>query len=425
MVDGVEDSNRTSVPSLVGAYRNAQFLKLGSTKKYSTAIDSILEWQGNENLSAQDKEDLHRYLLELTGREFFLLRSIRQTAYAIDEEIDLIFSRPVWDNPDNLKQIQVFRQGNLVPIEIRVDGRKVLIQAVDNFQFGEEYELRIGAGFESWNEMELNEELSLSFITAAEPSFELRGEYQWTVQVPAFTPDGFNMDVVVPMAVRLQATPTLTGATVDMIFSDDLVYTRHAILNGSRLQFPDIPFSFGVSAADSTGINATLLDLDSDGIADTAIGKVTLSGPGIWLEDLLWTLEESLPVGDCVLGQSGDVTVDIEAADSGLNISWGETGALGLFVTTPGASIPLGPGQIVQNGEAFWTIGTANFPDGFYGPVTYGSVPENASDISVENGAPIGGRPLFQGDCYTVHVVTESFLIGRNTIRFESTIQNH
>ena len=55
-----------------------------------------------------------------------------------------------------------------------------------------------------------------------------------------------------------------------------------------------------------------------------------------------------------------------------------------LFVTA-GASIPLGPGQVIQNGTAFWALSTAQFPEGFSGPVTYGLLPDGAADITEEN----------------------------------------
>ena len=72
--------------------------------------------------------------------------------------------------------------------------------------------------------------------------------------------------------------------------------------------------------------------------------------------------------------------------------------------------------MVVSNGEAFWTIGTTDFPTGFNGPITYGEVPEGASDISEENGAPLGGAELEAGGCYQFSVITDSFQIGSYTI---------
>ena len=54
------------------------------------------------------------------------------------------------------------------------------------------------------------------------------------------------------------------------------------------------------------------------------------------------------PIGVCNPGPDGDVDVQISTSGSQLDIDWGEAGLLGFFVTTPGASIPLGPGQVVQ-----------------------------------------------------------------------------
>ena len=92
------------------------------------------------------------------------------------------------------------------------------------------------------------------------------------------------------------------------------------------------------------------------------------TGPGIWLEDLLWEIKPAPPIGVCNLGPDGDVDVQISTSGSQARTLTGEAGLLGFFVTTPGASIPLGPGQVVQNGTTYWALSTADFPNGFYGP---------------------------------------------------------
>jgi hypothetical protein len=108
-----------------------------------------------------------------------------------------------------------------------------------------------------------------------------------------------------------------------------------------------------------------------------------------------------------------DVTVE---ADGSVVVDWGSPGALGLYVTDPGASLPIGPGQVVSGGAAYWVLEATTFPFGFDGPVTYGEVPRRATDASPTHGAPAGGAALVPGDCYTFSVVTDRFETGSYTL---------
>ena len=422
LMDGVSSNTRASIPSLVGAYRHAQYLKYGETKSFDTAVDHILEWQGIR-LESQEKQDLMHYLNELTAREFFVLRPPMSTnAHGVDRPIQLILSEPVWDAETNLDKIELYDGSSPVPVDISTNGRHVNIVPIENLLPDHSYTLRVNRGLESWSEKVIFEAEEYQIHTAALPTLQLSGEYEWTVQVPAFTPTGFDMTTLLPISVRFEATPTPSGADITLQFNERLEYSRHAVMNGSTLNFPDVPFFVGASAADSTGIDAQFLDLDGDTVADQAIGRITLTGPGIWLEELLWDIKPAPPIGVCNPGPDGDVAVQISTSGGQLEIDWGNAGLLGLFVTTPGASIPLGPGQTVQNGTTYWALSTAEFPNGFYGPVTYGFSPTGSFDISEDNGGISGGLPIAEEDCLTIHVVTDDFEIGTYTHTFETAI---
>ena len=153
----------------------------------------------------------------------------------------------------------------------------------------------------------------------------LEGDYQWTVEVPAFTPDGFDLDTTVPISMRIEASPTPSGADVVLVLEENLLYERHAVLHGSKLLLEDVPFFVGASAADSTGINATVLDLDGDGVGDRYATR--LSGPGIWLDEHLWQFEPHHR--GFRAWQSRDLDVDLSIEEGQMDISWGEEGALG------------------------------------------------------------------------------------------------
>ena len=177
-----------------------------------------------------------------------------------------------------------------------------------------------------------------------------------------------------------------------------------------------MPIRAANSLAQGSAITGSAEDTDSDGIVDYATGTFVVSGPGFHIEDVVWTIEPEAETVDCAPGSEGTVAVEVNVTDDGIDIGWGEQGALGLYVTTYGADLPLGPGAVVSNGEAFWAIGTTAFPSGFYGPISYGELPEGASDISEENGAPLGGAELEAGNCYQFSVITDAFQIGSYTI---------
>jgi hypothetical protein len=109
-----------------------------------------------------------------------------------------------------------------------------------------------------------------------------------------------------------------------------------------------------------------------------------------------------------------DVVVETDGGD--ILIDWGEDEALGLYVTTYGATLPMGPGTFISGGDAFWAISTTAFPQGFVGPVTYGELPDLAIDESEANGATEGGSELESGECYQFSVITTAFQTGSFTL---------
>ena len=159
------------------------------------------------------------------------------------------------------------------------------------------------------------------------------------------------------------------------------------------------------------------MDEDGDGIVDQASGTFTVSGPGFYADDVVWEIvPEQIATGDCVLGADGPVDVTVELEGEDVVIDWGDAEALGLYVTTYGASLPLGPGAVVSGGDAFWAISTNAFPSGFVGPVVYGALPALADDVSEANGAPLGGATLDAGQCYSFSVITTAFQTGSFTL---------
>jgi hypothetical protein len=99
-------------------------------------------------------------------------------------------------------------------------------------------------------------------------------------------------------------------------------------------------------------------------------------------------------------------------------MDWGAEAAIGVYVTSPAAKLPLGPGQTVTEGETYWAIQYQDFNNGFLGPVTYSVLPNGAVDITEPNGGTAGGVPLVTDTCYKFSVITKSFKIGQYVIRW-------
>lgn len=120
----------------------------------------------------------------------------------------------------------------------------------------------------------------------------------------------------------------------------------------------------------------------------------------------------------CEEGATGAVVVS-KGPNGEPVIDWGMEEGLGLYVTSPSAELPAGPGQTVKNGETYWSLQLESFPKGFLGPVTYGVVPMGAVDTTESNGGKAGGTPMEAGTCYKFSVITTSFATGQVVLRWQ------
>lgn len=97
--------------------------------------------------------------------------------------------------------------------------------------------------------------------------------------------------------------------------------------------------------------------------------------------------------------------------DDQIIIEWEGANALGVLVTDREAVLPAGPNDCVQ-GTAFWVLSTLAFPEGFAGPVLYGTIPSGGEDVTDEHGGSIGGSALTAGVCYKFSVTNNEFKTG-------------
>ena len=421
--EGVTEG-RTDVPSLVGAYRHGVWMKHGDARTLGSAVDLVLAWLGNTTVSPAEAGDVTRYLEELTARDFFVLASEPSGALPahVDQPIRLTFSYPLWNDPENLAPITLLDEsGEPVPITRAADGRHLTLTPEAPLAPASKYTVVVPAGVASFGEQRTAKETQIALETAAAATIALQGEYVWTVHIPSFNPQTGQLDPsnTLSTQVQVEATPTASGTQLVIRYKDDLSYPVLGVIQGAELVTPPLPLDAGGRYADSSGLAGTLIDDDGDGIADRAEGTLTMTAPAILAEGVAWELSRPAPPDECIEGASGAVAVSLEVVDGQAPvIDWGAEAALGFYVTSPGAQLPLGPGQTVTDGEAYWVIQAESFPGGFTGPVTYGVLPALAVDATEQNGGPVGGAPLASGTCYKISVITSSFKTGQYIVRW-------
>jgi hypothetical protein len=90
--------------------------------------------------------------------------------------------------------------------------------------------------------------------------------------------------------------------------------------------------------------------------------------------------------------------------DGDVTITWEASNAMGLYFTHPDATIPGGPGDMVD-GYSYWVLEATSFPSGFESPVVYRRLTDGSKDETEAHGGIAGGEPLECGVVYKVAVV--------------------
>ncbi|MCO4763991.1 MAG: Ig-like domain-containing protein [Myxococcales bacterium] len=405
------------VPSLVGSYRQGVWLKHGEARTLRAGVEAAATWS-KVSLSDKELDAVTRYVSELTARDFFLLTSTprnKATGVAADRPVELVLSHPVWADSSNLQAITLEDAGG-EPIEAVVSGkgRHLAVAPSAPLQAGASYTVVVGKALRSWDDRGLFAEQRVAFTVAAAPKLKLSGDYRWTVDMPVPKPDlsGFNPTATAPTTVVFYTSQRDSGADVVVDYGDGLVYNTAVTVNAGEIHLPPLPVPVGPSFADSFGTAGALVDDDGDGIADGAKGTLTIAGPGFELSGVKWRMTRPPAIDGCTTGAVDKANIQVQIDAKGRPVvSWddGKTGALGVYVTEPGANLPFGPGQKVTGGKTWWAATAVKFPGGFKGPVTMGVLPDGAQDVTADQGGTAGGVPLPAGACVQFGVISTKF----------------
>lgn len=401
---------KTDVPTLVDVAKVGAWYKTGIMPTLrDTVADTVDKFSAPLDDDGIDK--VTRYLGELTGRDFFILNADLgpdAQRFPIDGEVVLTFSYPVLNEPSNLARITMLDDsGVTVEVDARVDGRHVTLTASEPLDHDAAYTLEVPEGFLADDGRAVLPE-QLTMTTASAPALKMSGDYTLTVRVPVldFMAGEFDLDNFVEQSSTFVATETANGADVLIDYGADMVYDDLFVISGDKLVTNHFPVAVGPTFLNGTPLDATVQDTDGDGVIDLIEATHSLTGPGVDLEEISITIAKATASpGGCVPGTEGDAAPTITQDGDDVIIDW-EGGALALFVADPEATLPLGPGA-VMGGETYWGVSAASFPNTFEGPVTYGTVPEGGTDVSADNGAPVGGAALESGKCYRFSVVVD------------------
>lgn len=412
---------KTDIPSLVDVARVGSWYKTGEMPTLEATLDDTVA-KFNVSLNDDERTSLKRYLQELTARDFFTLKSDLgpdAQAVATDRPLHLIMSYPVLNQEDNLARLTLQTlQGDLLDLDVRVEGRSLYLTPVEPLNFNTDYLLKIEDNFLSDDgRVHLEEGREINFKTAASPELRMEGEYTFTAQLPFFNPAQgiFDPERELPSVMDIVATSTPSGSRWAIDYGSDMVYTDEVVLSGTELFTKHLPISAGPSFINGHPLNATVVsDDDGDGIIDRIEGTLTMSGPGLEYEGRRFSIELKTENMDCPVGAQGPLALNITEENGEITIDWGTELSLSLFVTSPEATLPLGPVP-VMGGETYWSLAPLEFPNGFAGPVRYGSVPEAAMDASETHGAPLGGAELESGKCYKFGVLV-NFVYSTQTL---------
>jgi len=414
---GTQSAHPTVVPGLVGVQRHSFWLVNGAARTLDEAVAAMLPLAGS-TLSTDEIGQVARYLEQLTSREFFVLKGWPQpgtTPVASHAPLRLAMSHPIFDSPDNLALVEL-RDADGAPVDAAVDadGRYLTVTPSADLTPGATYTLVFVEGFEAFNELALSGDVSLSYRVAAAPQLMLSGQYQIDVSHPNldFPNRRYDPSVIVPVKLTLTATPTPSGAVLTTDITDIIAGEYEVIIDGTTAHLPPFAIPIGppgfLNRTFPTAIE--LRDSNDDGVADGADGASDIRSPGLYAPDVAFALSQAGDAPDDCSGSEGthDVTVTIEA-DGTPTIDWtADVEGLGYYVTSPEARTPTGPGP-VTGGTTYWAIGTSAFPAGFAGPVAYGEVPGNATDVSETSGAPAGGADLPAGECIKLTIAFTDF----------------
>jgi hypothetical protein len=224
-----------------------------------------------------------------------------------DAAIQLVFSLPVLDTPENLDRIKIIDGAGqevastrklLSPRTIEISAAKQQ-SGVSALAAGGRYSIEFGKDFESFGTQKITGRTAVPIVTAAVPTVRFAGDYTLRFSVPrlVMSPQGNYFDVTQtkPVDVPLSAVPTASGANVVLDLKAGLTFPVAAVVSGSSLYIPPTPVPAGpISFVDGfSGYWSTFVDSDADGIGDTANGTYTYAGPGFRLDGLKWELVRS------------------------------------------------------------------------------------------------------------------------------------
>ncbi|TQV74054.1 hypothetical protein FLL45_14445 [Aliikangiella marina] len=449
-----EGRSLSDTTSLIATYRRGTWGKRGDDMTLAQSVERMANEWSQVGLSEDELSQLTRYVSEITSRQFFLLFSLpanNELSAAIDQPIRLEFSHSIWKASKNTNRIRLIDDaGKQIDTTLEITRNELIITPASMLDYDTHYSIEIDKTFEASNETPLDNHLSLVFKTAKKPTVTLdpTKQYEWLVDFPHVDlslPSGISPTHTAVVAEPFSIEITPSGIALDVKYFDNETGSNIerviGVIDGDKLSTGRIGIPAGpIALADTTGMHATLVDNNGDGIADvyplevvnqdpppplpsddgTHIEAVLADGHSkvlsTWFEeDVSWRIKAKaiVDIPDNCESDPNDNGLSEMFVDGAFSVTWQSGNGVSFFVTSPEAVIEQdqsAPGGFrVTSGTTHWAVTRNGFSpfNGLYltSPVFLEGQLEEVDDITEENGGTFGSFNPNESGCYRITAI--------------------
>lgn len=269
LVQGKTEGLQTDVPSLVSVYDSGPWGRQGQWTTLEDMVDFAVTFTG-ATLDLQQMSDLNAYVRELPGDLLYLnaAKPLDGTNHTFPATpIELTFSAALRTGQEDLFSLVVTSDGDtLVDGSFNISGRFVRFTPVDaQLPLDSTFELRIGDGLEGVFGQTTSGPQTVRFETGGVPSVDITGAWLW--EISGILSGEVVVSFIQSPGGQVGGVVLDGGGLIDLdhlegFVSDDLLLIEPFLVEGP----------FGTVTVE--GVNATMVDGDGDGLADTGSGEV-------------------------------------------------------------------------------------------------------------------------------------------------------
>jgi DNA-binding beta-propeller fold protein YncE len=278
------------VPTLLGVYRHGVYMVDGRARTLDAAVGVALDYVKVE-LSPDERGDLTQFLRELTpkgGAPLGIWPDLDSAEAVYPDVIPRVaFSEPIARPAEAAQYVRLEdASGQVVPAVVQVDGGVARVVPTAPLAAGQRYRLRALLGLPFVGGGALEAERRSSFVIARPAAGTWPAAMQLTVTVP-------TMGGPVALPLSLRAEPAVPGGlqvrVEPQVFGRQQRQSVWLRVDGERLLMQAFALPVTPTAvADASAVVGTVTV--SGGAITGATGTLRISGPGIDLRDVAFTI---------------------------------------------------------------------------------------------------------------------------------------